>query len=132
MRLVTPGIIMWGVIMLISMYACKDLNRRLWDEYSHWGLAVKDMFYYNTYATHIESTVWLPRYPPFATLLEWFFVYVNGIFSEGIMYVAYVALAYALREHKADLFLPGISQPVSNEKLQDMIHCLFEMWKNGK
>ena len=44
----------------------------------------------------------------------------------------YVALAYALREHKADLFLPGISQPVSNEKLQDMIHSLFEMWKNGK
>lgn len=44
----------------------------------------------------------------------------------------YVALAYALREHKADLFLPGISQPVSNEKLQEMIHCLFEMWKSGK
>jgi hypothetical protein len=42
------------------------------------------------------------------------------------------ALAYAIRKHKGDLFMPGISQPVSDDKLCDMLVDLFKMWKDGK
>lgn len=42
------------------------------------------------------------------------------------------ALAYAIRKHKSDLFMPSISQPVSNDKLGDMLVDLFKMWKEGK
>lgn len=42
------------------------------------------------------------------------------------------AIAYAIRKHKSDLFEPTISQPVSDEKLADMVAELFKMWKNGK
>ena len=42
------------------------------------------------------------------------------------------AVAYSLRKHKDDLFVPAISQPVSDQALTDMIVELFKMWKDGK
>ena len=43
----------------------------------------------------------------------------------------YVALAFALRKHKDDLFNPSTSQPVGDEKLTDMITTLLQMWDGG-
>lgn len=43
----------------------------------------------------------------------------------------WVAFAYALRKHKADLFVTTISQPISDEKLEEMIVELFKMWNEG-
>ena len=43
----------------------------------------------------------------------------------------YVALAFALRKHKDDLFNPSTSQPVGDEKLTDMITALLQMWDDG-
>ena len=43
----------------------------------------------------------------------------------------YTVLGYALRKHKEDLFNPSTSQPVGDEKLNDMIATLLKMWDNG-
>lgn len=43
----------------------------------------------------------------------------------------YAILGYALRKHKDDLFNPSTSQPVGDEKLNDMIEILLKMWDNG-
>lgn len=43
------------------------------------------------------------------------------------------ALAYAIRKHKEDLFIPGVSQPISNDKLSDFLVDIFKLWtKDGK
>ncbi len=44
----------------------------------------------------------------------------------------YVVLSYALRKHKDDLFNPSTSQPVGDEKLNDMIEILLKMWDSGE
>lgn len=43
----------------------------------------------------------------------------------------YAILGYALRKHKDDLFNPSTSQPVGDEKLNDMIEILLKMWDEG-
>lgn len=43
----------------------------------------------------------------------------------------YAILGYALRRHKDDLFNPSTSQPVGDEKLNDMIEILLKMWDTG-
>lgn len=43
----------------------------------------------------------------------------------------YVVLSFALRKHKEDLFNPSTSQPVGDEKLNDMIEILLKMWDSG-
>lgn len=95
-RLFTPGLVAYGGIVGFLMVFCQDLFRKEFDEYSHWGLAVKDMFYYDAFAKHAGSSVVFKRYPPFSALIEYFFVYTNGIFSEGLLYVAYLALVFGL------------------------------------
>ncbi len=44
----------------------------------------------------------------------------------------WATLSFALRKHKSDLFDTKISQPISNEKLRDMVKDVFEMWDAGK
>lgn len=78
-------VILFGLILL-NNHGAWFAN---WDEYSHWGLAVKDMFYYNSFAKHIDTSVLLVRYPPFATLIEYFFEYANGLFSHELAYDAF-------------------------------------------
>lgn len=42
-------------------------------------------------------------------------------------------LSFAIRKHKADLFVPGVSQPISDDKLCDMLVDIFKAWtKDGK
>lgn len=43
------------------------------------------------------------------------------------------ALSFAIRKHKEDLFVPGVSQPISDDKLSDMLVEIFKAWtKDGK
>jgi len=93
----SPALIVYGVLCALIVLNCKGAWFARWDEYSHWGLAVKDMFYYDSFAKHVNTTVMIPRYVPFATLTEYFFVFANGAFSEELVYIAYqTALLNAL------------------------------------
>lgn len=44
----------------------------------------------------------------------------------------YAVLGFALRKHKEDLFNPSTSQPVGDEKLNDMIEIMMKFWDYGK
>lgn len=87
--LLSPGlwifIILFGVILVTGNNDYLSVR----DELRHWGIAVQDMFYYDSFAKHANSTVILTRYLPFTALIEYLFQFVNGIFSEGILFVAY-------------------------------------------
>lgn len=94
--LITPGIVIWGGMMCFIIFSCRNMYFIHWDEYSHWGLAAKDMFYYDELSNHLGSSVLLKRYPPFSTLIEYFFSYTYEVFSEEIVYVAYLSLICSL------------------------------------
>lgn len=87
--IISPGLLLYLVFLVIIII----VNHGEWlakrDDMRHWGIAVRDMFYYNAYAKHIDSTVILARYLPFTALIEWAFVYMNGLFSEDILLIAY-------------------------------------------
>ena len=93
---ITPGLVVYGIVIGCFIIICQDFIRMEWDEYSHWGLAVKDMFYYDALSMHTGSSVLSKRYPPFSTLIEYYFMYANEIFSEGIMYIAYLSFLWSM------------------------------------
>ena len=88
-NLYSPALIVYGIFCVLIVLNCKGAWFARWDEYSHWGLAVRDMFYFDSFAKHVNTTVMLPRYVPFSTLMEYFFVFANGVFSEELVYAAY-------------------------------------------
>ncbi len=88
--LLSPGLFVWGIIFLLILVGTHGAWLARADEYTHWGLAVKDMFFYDSFGKHFNTTVKLPRYMPFSTLIEYFFVYTNGMFAEDIVYVGFL------------------------------------------
>lgn len=87
--LLSPGLFIYAALFLFILVNCHNIWFARVDEYAQWGMAVKDMFYYQSFAKHIGTTVQIPRYLPFSTLIEYFFVYANGMFSQELVYVAY-------------------------------------------
>lgn len=88
-ELFCPSMVLFAVIFAVLLV----YNRGIWytrpDEYIHWGTAIKDMYYFNSLPRHMYTTIAAVDYPPFATLVEYFFTYWNGLFSEPMTYVGY-------------------------------------------
>lgn len=87
--LLSPGIWIYLTLFGVILIASNGDWLGMRDELRHWGIAVRDMFYYDSFAKHVGTTVILPRYLPFTALIEYMFEYVNGIFSEDILFMAY-------------------------------------------
>lgn len=87
--LMSPGLWIYSILFIVIIITSNGdwLGHR--DELRHWGIAVRDMFYYDSFAKHVNTTVILPRYLPFTALIEYVFVYMNGMFSEDILFIAY-------------------------------------------
>lgn len=88
-NLLSPAFFIYVVLFVLILLNCHDARFAKVDEYSQWGMAVKDMFYYQSFAKHINTTVLIPRYPPFSAIIEYFFVYANGLFAPKLVYVAF-------------------------------------------
>lgn len=88
-ELLSSGLFIYLLFFIVIIITSQNdwLGNR--DELRHWGIAVKDMFYYNAFAKHINTTVILPRYLPLAAIIEYVFIYMNGLYNEGILLIAY-------------------------------------------
>lgn len=95
-RLLSPGLWIYLVLFLVIIITSNGdwLGNR--DELRHWGIAVRDMFYYDSFAKHVNTTVILPRYLPFTAIIEYVFVYMNGMFSEDILFIAYQTMLLSM------------------------------------
>lgn len=132
--MISGGLIVYLFLTGIIILICKNYWMARWDEYTHWGLAVKDMFYYDSLSNHVNTTVQLIRYLPFSTLAEYFFMYANGVFSEGILYIAFLvlllsALCVLLKTEKTKklqmvLLVSGILI-IPMVFFQDIYNCLY-------
>lgn len=87
--LYSPSLPVYVLFCALIVLNCRGAWFARWDEYSHWGLAVKDMFFFDSFAKHMNTSVMMPRYVPFATLIEYFFVFAGGLFSQELVYIAY-------------------------------------------
>lgn len=87
--LCSPGMWIFLVFLLIIIIADKGdwLGNR--DELRHWGIAVRDMFYYDAFVNHYNCNIILYRYVPFTAIIEYAFEFMNGYFSEDILFMAF-------------------------------------------
>lgn len=133
-QFVSPGLIVFWIIFGVIVL----INQNVWygrfDEYSHWGLAVKDMFYNDSLAKHLGTTVLLPRYVPFVTLIEYYYVYLNGLYVQDIVYIAFqvIMLSYVIMlckplQKSRSLWIPVILSMVSIPPIffEDFSNCIY-------
>src|SRR5699024_11021678 len=67
-----------------------------WDEFSHWGLAVKSMTLLDALHTSPASIATFKDYPPAATLFEYFFTRSAPAFREDAALIAMNLLFFSL------------------------------------
>lgn len=95
-QLLSPGLWIFAIMFFVILLSSHGDWLGMRDDMRHWGIAVKDMFYYDSFARHEGSTVILSWYFPFASLIEYVFEYMNGMFSEDILLVAYQTMILSM------------------------------------
>ena len=82
--LLTPGCAAFFLIALWLWYSYRGYMYIEWDDFSHWGLAVKNMSIFAALPSGIqEATITYTDYPPASTLFSWLWTWLSGGFNEG-------------------------------------------------
>lgn len=84
----TPGVLVYMILFMWIWLINRDRLFSSWDEFSHWGLVVKNMDFFNAFGNYKDSTVHFRGYPPAAALWEYFIGKLYGYFDEGHAYCA--------------------------------------------
>ena len=99
MKVHTKKLIVWKLVLtpgftfflLFSGFFFVALKGRMlyeWDEFTHWGLVVKNMDYFDVLGSSSVTTTWFRGYPPATALFQYFFVKLGRPFTESYLFRA--------------------------------------------
>lgn len=83
----TSGIIIFTFLYAFCVIISNERIASVWDEFTHWALVVKNMFYLNNLAIGGDSTVVATSYLSGTSIFQYFIMKLYGTFNEGIMYL---------------------------------------------
>lgn len=112
-----------GLYIFILLYIgvfIFDLNREfsMWDEFSHWGVMVKEMFRLDRFYSIDASTLMVHKdYPPIVSIYELFFAKLSGGYNETY-------LIRGLHLFQFSLFIPFIAKE-DDKKASRIIKALL-------
>lgn len=86
-KILTPGTIIYFIVIFAVTWLVKGTFYTEWDEFSHWGTNLKAMVSYDVlWSNEIFDGVHVV-YPPFAGIIEYIICKLNGGFAEDVSYV---------------------------------------------
>lgn len=85
--------VMFTLMSIIYLYFMQDAQLFFWDEYSHWGIFIKEMYYYHHFYDNSSVAANL-TYPPGISIWDYFIVLPTG-FTEGKLYFAYFLILFS-------------------------------------
>lgn len=81
--ILTPGCAVFFLIAAWLLFSFRGYMFTEWDDFSHWGVAVKNLSIFHTLpAGTPEATTTYNDYPPATTLFSWFWTHLSGTFNE--------------------------------------------------
>ncbi len=93
---VTPAFAVFICFIVFSALFTHNRALVVWDEFSHWALVVKNMFYLNAFGTAAGSSVVFRSYPPSIALIEYYFTRSVNQFSEPALFFSKDVLTITL------------------------------------
>lgn len=97
-RLFTPGL---AAFVLVPACICVLVTATVesvyaWDEYSHWIIAVKELWLVDAGEAAFRTVVSMPYYPPFTAIIDFLFLKLTGGYSEPMCYAANAVISVSL------------------------------------
>ncbi|MCL2661754.1 MAG: hypothetical protein FWE83_00285 [Oscillospiraceae bacterium] len=93
-RIFTPGFVVFCVFYIFICYVHTGRILSFWDEFSHWGLVVKNMYVFDAFGNHPDATTLFRGYPPSTALFQYFWMQFNE-FYEPDLYRAFGVLSFS-------------------------------------
>lgn len=84
------GMIYFCLIFIFSIMFPYKREFVSWDEFSHWGLVVKNMFALNYFGNLENTTTLFKGYPPAMSIFQYFFMKIFGEYKENLSYSAMI------------------------------------------
>ena len=93
----SAGLIYFVVMIVFTYIIARGFVFSSWDEFSHWGLVLKNIFMSNNFGNLSDSTTFFQSYPPGVSLFLSYFTNFSKIFNEsnalrGILILSYSQL----------------------------------------
>lgn len=82
----TPGLFVFIVMYLLFIWISYGLMAMAWDEFSHWALVVKNMFYLNNFGLGSDSNVVAKNYLSGTSIFQYFLMKLNGKYDESFLF----------------------------------------------
>lgn len=76
---------MYVVLGIISAIFNQGRVFSQYDDFTHWGLIVKNMFYFGNFGT--DGVIEYGEYPPFVSIFQYLLVFFKGAFSEDTVII---------------------------------------------
>ncbi len=94
--MVSPGMIAFWILFLAYFVFDRNMVAGKADDLNHWQLAVRDMWYFDSYPFHPGSTLIAIRYTPGFATIEYLFLYLYGAYREGIALLGCHVIGFAM------------------------------------
>lgn len=94
--ILTPALLIFTLFFVFSWQSNSLRLLSSWDEFSHWGLTAKNMFYLDVLGSSSKATTYFKGYPPATALFQYFWSKLYGSFAEGNLFRATNILNFSL------------------------------------
>ncbi len=95
-HLITPGLLACGLVGVWVWLAHRNRLLSAWDEFSHWGLVVKNMVYFDRFGNSPDATTYFKGYPPGTALFQYLWCKLYGSFQDAYLIRATNVLSFSL------------------------------------
>ncbi len=90
------AILIYVVLLTATFFNSRSMRFKDWDEFSHWGPAVKSMYLFDTIGPYSPAQLVFPEAPPGLSLFPYWVAQTSPIWNEALVYWAYQVLAISL------------------------------------
>lgn len=85
-KVISVGNLIFTFLFVFFIWISDGRMISIWDEFTHWGLVVKNMFYLDNLAIGGNSSVVATSYLSGTSIFQYFLMKIYGSFNEGLMY----------------------------------------------
>lgn len=128
------SLILFITSTILLFFVFKEYLFCYYDEFSHWGTVVKDIYIHKELCPLEANETTFINYPPGLALLEWFVMFCNREYSEGLSYAAYALLgiSFLLVPFENKLPLKEVASNMARVAVIVYIPFLFfsDIWSN--
>jgi hypothetical protein len=87
-HLFSPAFVIFILMFALLGYLSRSWQLLEWDEYSHWGIFAKAMYFENKFPAQVDFVIVWPHYPPGMTIFQYYVTKLTGYYSEKALFFA--------------------------------------------